>query len=210
MPSGTLHYIYDPLCGWCYASAPLVNAASQITGLRWELHGGGMMAGPQRHPASPALRQFIEPHSIRITSMTGQPFTPAYMKLLETPGEVFDSAPPIAAVNAAEFFGRGREMLTELQRLQFHFGKPVWTHAVIGEAAANIGLDGSGFVDQFEEASGELLLQHIQASRKLLSFAGGHGFPTFLYEQNGKPQLLDSGRFLGKPAEWKQSLERLV
>ena len=23
----TLHYIYDPLCGWCYGAAPLVEAA---------------------------------------------------------------------------------------------------------------------------------------------------------------------------------------
>jgi putative protein-disulfide isomerase len=145
MPSGTFHYIYDPLCGWCYAAAPLVEAAAQIPGLRWKLHGGGMMAGPQRQPASPMLRQFVEPHAIRITSMTGQPFTPAYAKLLETPGEVFDSAPPIAAVNAAEAFGVGREMLAELQRLQFHEGKPVWNRSVIGEAAANIGLDLSKF-----------------------------------------------------------------
>jgi putative protein-disulfide isomerase len=211
MPFGTLQYIYDPLCGWCYASAPLVAAAAQIPGLRWELHGGGMMAGPQRHPASLALRQFIEPHAIRITSMTGQPFTPAYMKLLETPGEVFDSAPPTAAVNAAELYdGRGREMLSELQRLQFHHGKPVWHRAVIGEAAANIGLGGDGFMSRFDELSGDHLLQHIESSRKLLSFAGGQGFPTFLYEEGGRPRLLESGRYLGKPSEWKLVLERLT
>jgi putative protein-disulfide isomerase len=209
MPSGTLHYIYDPLCGWCYASASLVTAAAQVPGFVWRLHGGGMMAGPQRHPASSALRQFVEPHSLRITKMTGQPFTAAYMRLLETPGEVFDSAPPIAAVNAAEALGYGREMLAELQRLQFHFGKPVWNHGVIGEAAANIGLNRDEFMVKFEDASGDSLLQHIQESRKLLSFAGGQGFPTFLYEQNGRPRLLESGRYLGRPAEWKQLLEQL-
>lgn len=210
MPSGTLHYIYDPLCGWCYASAPLVTAAAQIPGIQWKLHGGGMMAGPQRHPASPALRQFVEPHSHRITQMTGQPFTPAYMKLLETPGEVFDSAPPIAAVMAAEAAGRAREMLAELQRLQFHFGRPVWNRDVISEAAANIGLGNDGFLTKFDEASGDSLQEHIQESRKLLQLAGGQGFPTFLFERDGKPRLLESSWYLGKPAEWKRAVEKLA
>lgn len=210
MPSGTLHYIYDPLCGWCYASAPLVSAAAEIPGLRWQLHGGGMMAGPQRHPASAALRQFVEPHAQRITGMTGQPFTPAYMRLLETPGETFDSGPPIAAVNAAERWALGRDMLKELQRLQFHDGRPVWSREVIGEAAENVGLNLQEFLAGFDAASGDLLQQHMQESRKLLSFAGGQGFPTFLYEQDGYPRLLESSRYLGQPDEWKKALERLT
>ncbi|MEG1327174.1 MAG: DsbA family protein, partial [Janthinobacterium sp.] len=26
----TLHYIFDPLCGWCYGAAPLVEAARAV------------------------------------------------------------------------------------------------------------------------------------------------------------------------------------
>jgi putative protein-disulfide isomerase len=26
----TLHYIFDPLCGWCYGAAPLVAAARTV------------------------------------------------------------------------------------------------------------------------------------------------------------------------------------
>lgn len=29
----TLHYIFDPLCGWCYGAAPLVEAARTVPGL---------------------------------------------------------------------------------------------------------------------------------------------------------------------------------
>ena len=36
-----LHYIYDPLCGWCYAVAPLVKAARTVIPIT--LHGGGMI-----------------------------------------------------------------------------------------------------------------------------------------------------------------------
>ena len=47
MNTATLHYIYDPLCGWCYGSAPLVKAARAVLSVR--PHGGGMMTGARRH-----------------------------------------------------------------------------------------------------------------------------------------------------------------
>ena len=27
MTTSILHYVYDPLCGWCYAAEPLVKAS---------------------------------------------------------------------------------------------------------------------------------------------------------------------------------------
>ncbi|MGL6011675.1 MAG: DsbA family protein, partial [Shewanella oncorhynchi] len=40
----TLHAIIDPLCGWCYAAAPLLDAAAKA-GFTIKLHGGGMLTG---------------------------------------------------------------------------------------------------------------------------------------------------------------------
>ncbi len=70
--AATLHYIYDPLCGWCYGAKPLVQAASQV--LPVSLHGGGMMAGNNRQFVSPNLRDYVMPHDRRIAEYTGQPF----------------------------------------------------------------------------------------------------------------------------------------
>ena len=28
-----LHYIFDPLCGWCYAAGPMLNALSERFGV---------------------------------------------------------------------------------------------------------------------------------------------------------------------------------
>ena len=30
MNDTTLHYVYDPLCGWCYGAAPLLEAAADL------------------------------------------------------------------------------------------------------------------------------------------------------------------------------------
>ena len=31
MSESTLHYIYDPMCGWCYGAEPLIEAARAFT-----------------------------------------------------------------------------------------------------------------------------------------------------------------------------------
>jgi len=37
----TLHYVHDPLCGWCYAVTPMVEAVANA-GIPIVLHGGGL------------------------------------------------------------------------------------------------------------------------------------------------------------------------
>lgn len=77
MSSATLHYIYDPLCGWCYAAAPLVEAASQLVPI--QLHGGGMMTGTRRQKITPAWRDYVRPQDRQIGRATGQHFGEAYL-----------------------------------------------------------------------------------------------------------------------------------
>ena len=60
MVTATLHYIYDPLCGWCYAASPLLQAAASLPGLDMQLHAGGMMSGSRRQAVTPALREAVK------------------------------------------------------------------------------------------------------------------------------------------------------
>jgi|GEM_PF-726628 len=115
--SPTLHYIFDPLCGWCYGAAPLVEAARGISGLNIEPHGGGMMTGSNRQPITDALRRYVMPHDERIAGLTGQPFGKDYVDgLLRDTGAVFDSEPPTTAILAAQTLaGRGLDLLRRLQ-----------------------------------------------------------------------------------------------
>jgi len=64
-----LHYIFDPLCGWCYAAEPLVAVARDL--LPVQLHGGGMMAGALRRPVSPEFRSFVLRHDRQIARASG-------------------------------------------------------------------------------------------------------------------------------------------
>ncbi|WP_213941968.1 DsbA family protein [Pseudomonas sp. dw_612] len=202
-----LHYIYDPLCGWCYGAKPLVKAAQAV--LPVIVHGGGMMSGANRQTVSPHLRNYVMPHDRRIAEYTGQPFGEAYFEgLLRDETAVFDSTPPIAAVLAAEqMAGRGLELLGRLQAAHYVEGRRIADEAVLCELASGLGLELQAFQRAFEQADTD---GHIKQSRALLASVGGQGFPTFVLEQNGQFTLIDIGPWLGKPevfAAWlRQSL----
>lgn len=204
-----LHYIYDPMCGWCYGAAPLLQAAGEVDGLKIELHGGGMMTGSNRKQVSTQLRNYVMQHDRRIAAMTGQPFGDDYFNglLLDTTA-MLDSEPPTTAILAAEAIaGRGLAMLARIQTAHYVQGLRVAETAVLRTLAAEIGLEPAFFYSKFAEldgAVGETATQaHIAASRALLARVGGQGFPTFALQRGAQIEVLDAGRFFGRAKAWK-------
>ena len=197
-----LHYIYDPLCGWCYGAKPLVEAAQLV--LPVNAHAGGMMSGANRQGVSPQLRNYVMPHDRRIAEYTGQPFGEAYFDgLLRDHTAVFDSTPPIAAVLAAEAIdGRGLEVLGRLQAAHYVEGRRIADESVLLELASDLGYVEEIFQPALKSVDTE---QHIKASRALLAQLGGQGFPTLALEHDGHYTLIDISPWLGKPqafADW--------
>jgi putative protein-disulfide isomerase len=210
MPSPTLHYIYDPLCGWCYGAAPLVRAARDT--VRVQAHGGGMMAGASRRAVTTELRQFVMAHDRRIAQASGQPFGQGYFEgLLRDHGAVLDSAPPITAVLAAdELAGAGLDMLVRLQQAHYVEGRRIAELAVLKELAAEVGLDVDAFGGAYDRLEGAATQAHIEQSRALLARIGGHGFPTFALEIDGRFTIMDIGPHLGQPDAWRAWLTQQV
>ncbi|MDR6887786.1 MULTISPECIES: DsbA family protein [Variovorax] len=210
----TLHYIFDPMCGWCYAAAPLVDAARSVPGLSVEFHGGGMMTGANRRPITAQWRDYVMPHDRRIAELTGQPFGQGYFEgLLRDTGAVMDSEPPTTAVLAAEALrtGGGLDMIHRLQRAHYVEGRRIADMDVLTAVAAELGFDAEAFASAFARLSGEATAQHIAASRQLLQRAGGQGFPTFvLAHADGTASRIDIGPWLGRADEWKAQLATLA
>jgi putative protein-disulfide isomerase len=210
MSTATLHYIYDPFCGWCYAAAPLVKAAREVLPVR--AHGGGMMAGERRQPVTPQLRNYVIPHDRRIAELTGQPFGQAYFEgLLRDTSAVFDSTPPIAAVLAADkLAGRGLDLISRLQTAHYVEGRRIADLDVLVEMAGTIGLDAATFAQALDEVQGREVQSHIAATRRLMDSVGARGFPSFALERDGKLTLVDAGAWLGRPQELQEWLRTQV
>lgn len=220
MPSAAppvLHYIFDPLCGWCYAAAPLL-AASRLPGLQLQWHAGGMLSGAARRTITPDWRAHVMPHDERIAALTGQPFGDAYYNgLLNQIGATLDSTPPIAAMLAAETMaGLGLAMLARAQTAHYVEGQQISTLGVLQSLAQELGLDGQTFVTHHQDALANAVAGHIQQSREWLQASGGQGFPTFLLEYteaaSGRRvgQRLDISPWLGHAAGWQAHLQQLL
>lgn len=200
-----LHYVYDPMCGWCYAAAPLVQAAREVLPVR--AHGGGLMAGPRRRPVTPELRAFVTPHDQRIAQLSGQRFGEAYRDgLLRDTSAVFDSEPPIAAILAAESVAqRGLDMLEKLQQAHYVEGRRVADREVLLALADAMGLDADAFAAALDQALGPVVQRHIAETRAWMAQQGVQGFPSLLLERQGRFTPVEVGSHLGKPqglAQW--------
>ena len=212
MNTTTLHYIYDPLCGWCYGVAPLVKAAREVLNVR--PHGGGMMTGPRRQPVTPQLLDFVKPHDARIAQLSGQRFSKSYLDgLLRDTNAVFDSEPPTAAMQAAEAIaGRGLDMLAQLQIAHYVEGRRIAERAVLIDVAVALGLDPASFVEALNQQSGETVQAHFHETRMFMAQVGAQGFPTFVLETRQGMQIVDFAGYLGRPQvfqDWLRSLTGL-
>ena len=212
--TATLHYIFDPMCGWCYAAAPLVDAARSVPGLEVAFHGGGMMTGANRRAITPQWRDYVLPHDRRIAELTGQPFGEAYFEgLLRDIGAVMDSEPPTTAILAAEALraGGGLDMIHRLQRAHYVEGRRIADTQVLAAIAKELAFDPDAFASAFARLSGEATSTHMAESRQWLQRAGGQGFPTFVLAQaDGNAGRIDIGPWLGRADDWKAQLATFV
>ena len=205
-----LHYIYDPLCGWCYAVAPLVKAARTV--LPMTLHGGGMMTGARRQKITPEWKAYVGPNDRQITQATEQVFGEGYRNgLLNDPSAWLDSEPPTAAVLAAEQVNAaGLDMLARLYQAHYLEGRRIADKAVLIDLAQEIGLDRDAFLATLGSLREAAVNQHFAESREFLRKRGGRGFPTFILEHKGTLERLDHTKFLGRPEAWQSALENMA
>ena len=204
----TLHAIIDPLCGWCYAAAPLLDAAAKA-GFSIKLHGGGMLTGPRRKQIDANWRDYVMPHDLRISELTGQPFGENYFDgLLRDTTVVLDSAPPIKAMLAVDAMGGDSlAYLHSVQLAHYRDGHSASDEGNLARLAAELGLDPISFAQHYAQGA-DKLYEHIVESRALLNLIGAQGFPSMAIEDNdGNITAININRFYGQPAQWLSHLE---
>lgn len=161
---------------------------------------------------SPEWRDFVRPHERRITDLSGQTFGEAYVDGVQMRTDVrLDSAPPIAAMLAAETLaGKGVEMIKQLQNRYYQQGQPIAEPGTLLAAAQAIGLSADAFSATLSAITPDLLREHLQASKAQMETLQATGFPTFALERDGKWEVLHLGRFLGRPDKFQQALTAML
>jgi putative protein-disulfide isomerase len=206
--NATLHYVHDPLCGWCYGAEPLVKAAAAVPGLELALHGGGLWPAPTRLPDE--MRSYIREADARVGGISGQPYGEAYLSgLLMDPTLTLESRPVTAAVLAAEAIdaAKGFAMLGAIQHAHYERGLKVVEPEVLRQIADEIGLDR----DAYETALNEVdAASHISSTQRFMQQIGARGFPTFVLEIGGQWFAVPHAQFASDAAGFAGWLGRML
>ena len=87
-------------------------------------------------------------------------------------------------------------MLARLQVAHYVEGRRIADRAVLVALAAELGLERVTFEQALDRVEGDATQRHIAESRAMLARLGGHGFPTFAFERDGRVDLIDINQLL--------------
>ncbi|MBV8658713.1 MAG: DsbA family protein [Burkholderiales bacterium] len=202
-----LHYTHDPLCGWCYAASPLVDAATRA-GIALVLHGGSLWEDKTR--LSQEKRQYILQHDARIAELAGVAFGTAYRDRMRNDTDVvFSSRPTLTAILAAGTLRSGADlaMLHAIQTAHYVHGQDVAAESVLLKLAQELDLDIDAFVDALNAAQVD---QHFRESRDWMARFGQRGFPGFVLQDGDRYLPVQHGSFYGNPDAFLHALRALA
>lgn len=208
----TLHYIFDPLCGWCYGAGPLLARLSERFGdqLALALHPGLLF--PQPHEIAPAYRAHIVSADQHIAVQTGVEFGAPYIERVRSVALLhYHSAPPAAAVMAAQALqpALSLRMLEAIQHSHYVRGADVGDSAILSGLAQNLGMTPDAFEQAMNRAV-QSLPGLAEEAHSLLLAVRGNGFPTLVLERGGKYLRLDHGSFYGQPDALADRVAELI
>ena len=191
----TVHYLFDPLCGWCYGAAPRVSSLLKVPGLHVKLQPTGLFSGTGARPMDAAFAAFAWSNDQRILSMTGQPFSAQYREhVLSGKPQMFDSGPATLALTAVSQTSPAQafDALKAIQHARYVDGSDVTSLAVLADLLRALGLeDAATQLSQPDAALLNAYRSSVAQGQRLMQELGARGVPTLVLESGGRRQLLN-------------------
>jgi putative protein-disulfide isomerase len=190
----TLHYLFDPLCGWCYGAAPAVSRLQEIPGVRLELLPTGLFSAEGARPMDDEFAAYAWSNDQRIERLTGQRFTEQYRRrVLGNRQQLFDSGPATLALTAVSLTGPSRELeaLKAIQRARYVDGSDVTSLVDLADLLEALDLKVAA---RLAHPDADLLgasRARMGRAQALMREFGARGVPTLIVESGAKRWMLD-------------------
>ncbi len=202
MPTVTVTYLFDPLCGWCYAAAPALKFLQAQEGVEVVLAPSGLFAGAGARPMDAQFAAYAWANDQRIQQLTGQPFTQAYRdQILGAANGRFDSGPATLALTAVAQTAPERELdaLHALQHARYVDGRDNTDPAVIAEVLRALGLqEAAALALAPDTALQRATAERTATAQATLRAVGARGVPQLVVTgQGGALRLLGGDALLG-------------
>lgn len=208
----TVTYLFDPLCGWCYAAAPALKFLQTQEGVAVVLAPTGLFAGAGARPMDAQFATYAWANDQRIQQLTGQPFTQAYRdQILGAAHGRFDSGPATLALTAVAQTAPERELdaLHALQHARYVDGRDNADPAVIAEVLRALGLpEAAALALAPDTALRRATAERIATAQATLRAVGARGVPQLVVTGQGGALRLLSGDALLGPREQLLALVR--
>ena len=207
----TLHYLFDPLCGWCYGATPAVSELLATPGVVVNLLPTGLFSGEGARAMDDAFANFAWSNDQRIERLTGQRFTERYRhRVLGDRQQLFDSGPATVALTAVSLTDPARE-------LDSPQGHPACTlrgwqrRDVVG----NAGQSSEGARSRTGRCEGcatrcrpaRRQRARIDQAKALMREFSARGVPTLIAEAGAKRWILDPAAAYSNPRALISQLE---
>lgn len=180
-PTVTVTYLFDPLCGWCYAAAPVLARLQATPGVQVVLAPTGLFAGAGARPMDAQFAAYAWSNDQRIAQLTGQPFSQAYREqVLGQPAGRFDSGPATLALTAVAQTEPARELeaLHAFQHARYVDGRDTTALTVLADVLSALGLHAAAaLVREPTDALRAAMLQRVAAARADMQALGAQGVP---------------------------------
>jgi putative protein-disulfide isomerase len=207
----TLHYLFDPLCGWCYGAAPAVSGLLEVPGVRLELLPTGLFSGEGARPMDDAFAAYAWSNDQRIERLTGQRFSERYRdQILGNRQQLFDSGPATVALTAVSLTAPARELeaLKAIQHARYVDGGDVTSLAALADLLTALGL--AEAAARLAQADAQLLAANrarMDRAQALMREFGARGVPTLIVESGAKRRVLDHAAAYANPQALLHQLE---
>lgn len=176
---GTLVFVVDPLCGWCWGAAPAIERLA-AAGAAIEVVASGLFIGDR--PMTEEFATYAWTNDQKIHALTGQTFSEAYhTKVLGDRTGRFDSGPATLALTCVQLREPSRALATlhALQAARWVDGRDIADDAVCADVLRAIGvaeLTVAAFLAEDEDAI-EALNHRATFARELMTRLGARGVP---------------------------------
>lgn len=199
----TIHYLFDPLCGWCYGATPTLSGMVDITDVTIELLPTGLFSGEGARSMDEDFAAYAWSSDQRIARLTGQSFSVNYRTLvLGDHQQLFDSGPATVALTAVSLTAPTQELqaLKAIQHARFVDGQDITKlHTLVSTLKAR-GLEDAALM--LESPNVDLLNANrlrINRAKDLMQEFSARGVPTFIASSETKRWMLHTNEIYSNP-----------
>jgi putative protein-disulfide isomerase len=194
-------YLFDPLCGWCYGAATLLEQLVARPDFDVALAPTGLFAGDGARPMDDGFAAYAWSNDQRISRLSGQTFSEAYRRdVLGDRTRLFDSGPATLALTAVALTAPDREFaaLKSIQNARYVDGRDSTDTSVLADALRAVQL--AEAADRLAAPDAALIAAYrdrLEAGRAEMRRFGANGVPALIKGEGNDRRLVQASALFG-------------